>query len=249
MNTALMIRNPVKAALNLCIPATPRQIALAASKRDKIISEHASLQKKWDQLLPIERAIVPELREKVLQAKSLDKLEKYPLFQLDCLKWRNKSGAPLLAVFNLESPVFKISVVGKRRRAWRPIKWQKKISPSLPAVLQACYADVITRLGGVARTAPKARRVVQANVSIETKFNGLIPDDVRQKIVECKKEFKQIFIVAEAAKYKLTEKVVTAPKPRPNLDPLVVGYDGTNFWLIAAFDMTPLEEYISVTSR
>jgi hypothetical protein len=244
-----MIRNPVKAAMHLCIPATPRQLALIAAQRDKIIAEHSSIQKKWDKLLPIERAIVPELKEKVQQAKSLDKLGKYPLFKLDCLKWRNKSGAPLLAIFNLESPVFKISVVGRRNRRWGAIRWHKNISPSLPTALQECYSDVLDRLSLLARKAPKARRVVQANVSLETKFNGLIPDDVRQKIVECKKEFKQIFIVAEATKYDLKEKVVTAPKQKFNPDPLVIGHDGTNFWLIAAFDMTPLEEYLKITLR
>jgi hypothetical protein len=69
---------------------------------------------------------------------------------------------------------------------------------------------------------------------VEDTFIGLLPCKTREKISKYKGEFQEVFILAEAH-WKVT--VVRNP------DPLVIGFDGYNFWLIDKFDLTSVEAY------
>jgi hypothetical protein len=196
-------------------------------------------------LLPIERAMIPTIRSKkaeaaqrVAQFGSPEKLGQYPIFSVEPLTWRNKDGFPRLAVFSLESPDFELSVAGREyydsyNDSYRR-RWTEKISPKLPPEMAACYKDVLRDLK---QRAKKERK----SMKLRTQFAMLIPQEVRQKITEVRGEFKEILIVAEAPKWDFKQKAIPRPK---NTDPLVVGYDGANYWLIAAFDPTPIEQYV-----
>jgi hypothetical protein len=74
--------------------------------------------------------------------------------------------------------------------------------------------------------------------TIRATFAGLIPADVKREIQYAKGlgVFEEIFILAEVTDWKV--------EVSRQGDPLVVGFDGRNFWLIATFDTTTLERYV-----
>lgn len=77
---------------------------------------------------------------------------------------------------------------------------------------------------------------------IESKYSGIIPNDVRAKIHEAKRDFgDRIIILTEAPK---KWQVGSVRVNRPRLDPLVLGYMHGQFWLITEYDTTPAEEWV-----
>ncbi len=76
---------------------------------------------------------------------------------------------------------------------------------------------------------------------VRASFDGLIPETIRQKIRRAASLgiFTEIFVLAEVPGLKIEEG--QAPRLARVGDPLVIGYDGSGFWLIAAFDTSPAE--------
>lgn len=247
----MRILNPVKRALELSVPASSRTINKVEAERNKLLKEQQDL-KKFKNLLPIERGAVPGLKERMREARSMEKISRYPLFKLQCLKWRDKQGLPLLVVYDINSPNFKLSTRASRQWSGSRISWSKGLLPNLPTEMIKCYADVHNML--IERGMKKRRKLTNGrlgmptNYAITATFEGLIPTEVREQIIKAKKEFAKIFIVAQAPKYQIKESISPVPRRSLNRDPLVIGYDGANYWLIAAFDMTTLEEYVNTTA-
>jgi hypothetical protein len=75
------------------------------------------------------------------------------------------------------------------------------------------------------------------------RFDGLIPQPVKQKIKFFQSEFKEILIVAEA-NWTLSQEKQALRVPAV-CDPLVVGWDGDYFWLIDRFDTSTVERLAS----
>jgi hypothetical protein len=84
---------------------------------------------------------------------------------------------------------------------------------------------------------------------INARFEGVIPQSVRLTIQQAidSKHFQEVFILAEVPKWKMDVRLV--PQPILHGDPLVVGWDGKNMRLIAAFDTTPLEQLIAAADE
>lgn len=76
---------------------------------------------------------------------------------------------------------------------------------------------------------------VKSGFEITAQFSGILPDRVREHILNVKDKFYKIYIVAEVPKWSVK---------RINIDPLVVGRWGPNFWLIDKFDLTPAEKWV-----
>jgi hypothetical protein len=241
VSTDLMVRSPIKAAIRLAKRASAREIENISSERETAVETLNRIDQLQSSLLPVEHGLLPAIRSKKIEAakrvrqlESLDKLNQYPVFSLEPLSWRNKEGFPRLAVFSLESPDLEFAVVGSYSRVdWRlKRRWRQKVSPKLPQGMMDCYKDVLDKLSAIAKETKKTAR-------LRAQFGMLIPQAIKTEIARVRGEFKEIFIIAEAPRWDL--KLTAIPKPK---DPLVVGYDGVNYWLIAAFDPTPLENYI-----
>lgn len=235
-------KNPVKAAQSLAVKIDSTVVKKVMSKRPDIQKALGNLREQKRSLLGIERNGLDAIEEREQQIKgfitkvdSLSKGSKYPLFSLEPLKWRNNDGWPRLAVFDVDSPYVKFYVSG-RDDGWGNIRYVAGYSPEMPGDIVKCYADVSTKLKTIAKT---KRR----NVSIEAEFGHMIPSGVRKTIIAAKKKFKQVMVVAEIPKWSLKEKNIARPKPK-TADPLIVGYDGCNYWLIDSFDTTSIEHYI-----
>ncbi len=80
-----------------------------------------------------------------------------------------------------------------------------------------------------------------SDIVMTTKFAGVLPNEVRQKIEEVRSKFDCIAIVQDVdPKNWATTKV---PKPR-SADPLAIGFKKGIAYLICRFDTTPAEHYI-----
>ncbi|MBI2482861.1 hypothetical protein HYV74_01625 [Candidatus Uhrbacteria bacterium] len=182
-------------------------------------------------LLPIERAATAravKLRVAALESR-LPAFQRIPFPALaEVLQWRNEQGMPALAPFSPQSDRFTIRV--------EPDSWNngpRTIEPHLPAPVLACYEDVFLKL-----EERRGRRNVRVEAAVT--FTGTIPSDVREAIRAAQQTFSDVRILAEVERWQIEEH---AP-PALRTDPLVIGYDGVEFWLIAAFDLTPLEETV-----
>lgn len=178
-------------------------------------------------LLPIEQ--VSMTRALDLQIVALENglagFKRVPLEKLrEVLKWRNKDGWPTFALFSPE----RVNVFFKS--SWSE---GEVLIPFVPTPLAGCYSDIFRKLQD-----RRGNRNVVVWASVD--FSGIIPAEVRAIIKRSERLFTSIHIVAEVAQWKLEETEL----PRLNTDPLVIGYDGNEFWLLATFDLTPLEEAV-----
>jgi len=183
-----------------------------------------------------------KLRKRVgeLEAVVLPAVSSYKVFDLEPLSWRDGDGLPRLVPFHVEQSLFHIST---EMHTDGTVK-NHYVPQGLHKLLGQCYADVERKISKLARAKTET-------VTLEVLFTGVIPDDVRAKIAEVRTLFgKEIYIVAEAEQAALTyREPTTKPKPAPrrsirNGDPLVIGFDGRQFRLIAAFDLTPVEQLV-----
>jgi hypothetical protein len=178
-------------------------------------------------LLPLERPAALRVLDRQIAALEGGSLgfQRIPLTKLrEVLGWRNTDGMPTLAPFSVEHDTFEFVVSN-----W----YNHRITPALPVPLRDCYDDVMTRL----RNRSQARNVA---VHATARFDGAIPDDVRRVIIASRSQFQDIRVLAEVEAWKIEETEL----PALRTDPLVIGYDGEEFWLLAAFDLTPLEEAV-----
>lgn len=233
-----MVKNPIMAATRLSRRASTQEIKNASIERMKATGVLANLEQLEANLLPVERGMMPmvisakkQAVQRVKQFESLDKLNQYPVFNLEPLTWRDKNGLPRLAVFNTASPNFELAIIGDQN--YGRIRWLQETNPELPIDMLECFKDILTKLK---ETAKKNRKTLR----LRAQYAGLIPPAIKKKILKATKEFQAIYIIAEIDQWDFEQIAI----PRPNKDPLVVGYDGINYWLIAAFNPTRLEELI-----
>ncbi len=158
--------------------------------------------------------------------------EKYSRLSLQPLKLRDQSGWPKLVVFSLEASRFSLGCVCTTDGWSGSASFRRRVMPAkLPSKIVECYDDVLRKLAQMSRSAGRS-------VSITCEFDGIIPADVKVKILESKKDFQQIFIIAESTGFVVEQKAPTIIQR----DPIVAGFDGNDLWLIADFDTTPVEE-------
>lgn len=152
---------------------------------------------------------------------------------LDMLKWRDRNGYPNIALFSLDSPRFEIKVSWIDDKGGEP----RQIA-HLPHHLRDCYNDVIGWMWKKCKS--EWTRISSATLSCE--YKGVIPSEARDKIKKAVEAFGKdsVFIMAEGTDW------AYRTEPRPVLsDPLVVGWDGGNLWLVDQFDLTPVERLIA----
>lgn len=151
----------------------------------------------------------------------------YPVLSIEPLTWTRRVGTktdPVFAVFSLTSPI--MSLTRRVTRSGWPRRWESSVTPKLPEAIERIYRVHVTN---------KSR---DCQVTMTARFNGVFPQEVREKIIKATSVFKQkdIFVIAEV---NWNTKITPLPKP----DPLVVAWDGQALRLIAQFDLTPIEKY------
>jgi hypothetical protein len=84
---------------------------------------------------------------------------------------------------------------------------------------------------------------LEQNLTIQSKFNGLIPETTIEKVKDAEKDFgkEHIYIVSETAPQQWNKEYATG-------DPLIIGItNSANSYLIDHFDTTPLEDIVRET--
>lgn len=89
----------------------------------------------------------------------------------------------------------------------------------------------------VALSADAARHRVEDSIVVEVsaQYEGFIPKDARGIINQAQSVFDTILILAEA-------ECVVNRTVVPRRDPLIIGVDGDDLWILGAYDTKPLEE-------
>lgn len=241
MTTTALVRTPpmepLQAALAL-VPAPAGMAETAIGQRVPGLRRQLQRLKRFRQevdatLLSIERpAVVPvvDARLKVLE-RAAEGYRPFPLDKLqEVLRWRNPDGWPTISPFSIESSKLEFAV--HPSGVWDRGEVRRVIHPALPPPLRECYEDVFEKLG--------RRMKSLQSIHLTVTFTGVLPPEVRATVIAAKRHFNQILVLAEVERWQIEEREL----PAIRTDPLVVGFDGQDFWLIAAFDLTPVEEAI-----
>lgn len=239
----VLSENPVELMLRSARLPTTEQVSIAKKSLEEIRESILRADALHGGLLGIEvnakkdiesQIQVLELRKKALEMEvKCGTSGKYKLLDTAALTWRRPDGWPSLAIFSLNSPTFSIAVSHSNNYFNDTIRVRTTVSPSaLPANLRKSYDDVVKKL--------KQETASGETSTLSCKFEGVIPLEVKEKITKSRKDFEEIFIIAEPANYTLRKHAIKVRPPSP--DPLVVGLQDGTLWLIAAFDVTSVEQ-------
>lgn len=176
---------------------------------------------------------------------------KYMLFDLEPLLWRSRVGFPKLAVFapQTNESGFHVTMddLVPSLVSGRTVDFKVHVTPNMPKPMLACYADIVELVRTRARNAMFTKRglnvvIDKFSVSLKAKFGGLIPDYVKEEMYRANASglFVSFFIIAEVKRWEWNIDVVSH-----RADPLLVGFDGYQFWLLEAFDTTSLEKLVA----
>lgn len=168
--------------------------------------------------------LISDITFKISHCKSIAEGNSFMMLSLDPLKWRHENGNPKLAIFSLDSPKFSLA---SSHDSWGG-SYRTETSPKLPKEVKDCYSDVFKML-----------KKYNIKSSITATFNGIIPDNIKEKIKEVKGMFDQLFIIAEPTGFVKSSTAIV-----PKGYPLLVGWknDTKTLWLIADFDTTAVED-------
>jgi hypothetical protein len=209
---------PVKAAIK-----TAKH--LETGSEEEIKDEIERLKNILNSLLPIESdsKMVLEAKIKVLSLNLIDRI--FPRISLDILKWRRKDGWPCFALYKTDE----IGVCRFSLDSWDGVN----LTPRIHCSLYDTYKDVFRKIRVMNEHPYRDKR----KSAIESVFKGHIPREVLNKCAYKNHQFDDIFIVAEAN----WEEILA-----PSLDPMIIGLKNNGekpiCWLLASFDLTPVEE-------
>lgn len=92
-------------------------------------------------------------------------------------------------------------------------------------------------------------------VTLTYTYSGVLPDNVRQIVRDETrtddygksrlKRFDELALVCDASKWDIQTQKAPPPPPPAVWDPILVGILKGDFWILATFDPTPLEQYIA----
>lgn len=210
----------------------------------------AGLQKKRSQLLGVEKTAKEQIeKELAFLARDLQRVSSFrrhglPMLAEEVLTWRTGSKehipTPTFALTSLADPDTIFECRGSYHGSGTERRWFHEsfsARPSIPDPFTRHYMDVIEAM----RARSDAKK---SNITLNTSYNGVIPDATRKKILTAKENFDEIFLLREVSEWGVVTKKVKKP-PRPALlDPIVVGFDAATFWIIDTFDTTTLEQYV-----
>lgn len=114
-----------------------------------------------------------------------------------------------------------------------------------PIILVSVFVFLrfITFLTGFVENSAVTARIL----TLSGKFSGLLPQDVREKAQAAQSDFEHLYLVVDQQNH-WEASYAPAPRPRIDLDPLLVGskyINGVNrYFLIATFELTMAEDYI-----
>ena len=91
----------------------------------------------------------------------------------------------------------------------------------------------------------KNNKRVDYNSSYTHSFNGVLPNEIRNIVKNERGAFDSIFLVEEAYDWKIqhSDEEIVTKVPR-NVDPILVGFKNERAFVLAKFDVSPLEQHL-----
>lgn len=235
--------DPVKAAVAMA--KTPRVNPEAA--RAQLMKKRRELENMEDlskDFLPIEHTGTSDVAEKIqslknditaLLSQTVPHPTILPVFDLECLRWRDENGFPRLVPFSVNHPEVTFGI--KKMRWGRRFSWYTE--PALKYGLAGYYKDVSSKLRSLRRPGH--------SIVISASFDGVIPDHVRDTIMGAKEIYEDLRIVAEVRGWKVTEK--RDPVRSVAADPILIGYYRGLYRMVEVFDTTSVEQIAADRSK
>lgn len=89
------------------------------------------------------------------------------------------------------------------------------------------------------------RQTLTFNSTYTHSFNGVLPNEIRNIVKNERGGFDSIFLVEEAYDWKIkhSEEEIVTKVPR-NVDPILVGFKNERAFVLAKFDVSPLEQHL-----
>lgn len=261
---------PVTRALSILgltqgeVRARPNQQEVA----DQLVRANVFRARTQHDLLPLERpAMERELDRRLcaLRVGGALPFRKIPLVKLlEVLSWRDvETHLPVLAPFSIHSDQFSLMIDEWGQEWSRPslptslahvyddvYKLLNELRSNRQVGILALFSGLLriwTRSGfpvslihvynDVCESLNELRSNRQVRIECKAMFQGLLPDDVRRMVMGVQKHFHEIRVLAEVNHWQIEEH----ERPALSDDPLVIGWDGSDFYLLAAFDLTPTE--------
>lgn len=207
----------------------------------------AALERLHADCLPVEGIADQEVSDAIAAFKLG---ERFPAIDLSFLRMRRWGNMPTFAVYD----VFFKSTEGRGCCFFKGHKDYGNscsVESSIPWPLHSYFEDVMEEMK---RKSRKLGRLTALTTGIQKRstvqashyYQGLIPPHVRQIIRAERNVFSHIVLIEEARKWLWQQHVETRRIPRPvYADPLVVGLLKSKAFLLAAFDLEPLEMAIA----
>ncbi len=168
--------------------------------------------------------------------KKIKTVGNYKVLDLSFLTMRDKDNNPKFAVFtsNSESCFLQVSV--EARDAATNITIATNFASKC---IRTQFLDMYRKLVTDNRSLILPGQTT--TLKMRSKFSGIVPKEYRA-LLSSDKCFDEKVLIAEATNWAVKDTVVKHP---PNPDPLIVGIKDDVAYLLAAFDMTVLENYAS----
>jgi hypothetical protein len=217
------------------IEEVPNLFAVEVSRRAETVSKELDrLTSKLADLLPVEAELAARFEfeiaclkaDQVALERQLD--AKFKRIDMGFMRL-NKGKFPAFAMFDIAQPAeCAVSIDRVHRTSTHRYAAHWTTSCEDPHNLMWTYANL--------QPLKDEALAEEQDVTIWTDFSGVIPDEVRHLINHNQDQFDQMVLVAEVTQW---QKSIAAG------DPIVIGRVGPLWWLIAKFDTTPFEEYVS----
>jgi hypothetical protein len=236
----------VPRAAKLARPVTARELTFLP----QLQRSHDRLNETLQRTLPLEVTLRKGIQQRLDQIRpQLARLTHGPEIGLPTLNpaflgWTtDEDWFPAFSIYSLDSDVCTITLErGSPFDAFRTSSQPNyTVSPKLPACMQRHYLSDQVKASLQATAEEENLRKVE----LAARYDGVMPDWVREKIHAYLKpgiaevHFEQIFIIAEAPAWQVNKTAAI-----PVGDPLVVGVAHQNLWLIAAYDLTAVEQKV-----
>lgn len=203
-------------------------------------------EKKCKEMLLIERDAARVITEKIsdyqTRIKMLENSITYPMLDLSFLKWRKRRGFfvkkpwPCFAVFPMTDTRFQLSFYPSKRYNIRGgmlcYRSHINVNDCSGDDLHPYFEDLYPIW-----TKGDEERVIEWQLN-----NVILPDDVRRETVKAMGVFgsEHVYFVKEIDYSKGGGYTLTV-----NRDPLIIGIQNKLGFLVAKFDLTPMEEYVA----
>lgn len=176
-----------------------------------------------------------------ISIRELTDVFELPTLNPSFLSWKNESGYPAFSVYHMDSPVSVIEFWNTQAEfrflnnvlSWTEKETAFKMVPEIPNCMIGHYLDHALMEVLKSECIEYGLRSVQ----LSARYSGAMPEEVCDKIQSVRGKFDDMFIVAQAPRWK--RNTVSAIRPG---DPLVIGISNNILWLVAAYDLTPVEK-------